>query len=257
MGEARGLAGLQKFTRHMPSAPRCKLCLAPFNGVGGFVMRRIGFERWDKNPNLCSNCFRGLSKLGAGGAEVPTTIFFADVRDSTTIAESMSPAEFSQLMQRFYVVASNALADNLAILDKFVGDGAIGLFVPGIAGQHHAAEAIAAAKALLHATGHGTAAGPWLPVGIGIHSGVTFVGAVGVGQEIHDITALGDPVNTAARLSGAAAAGEILVSDAAAESAGLATDTLEHRTLQLKGKTEAVGAVVLHAPSKQYQGEAA
>src|SRR4029077_20982974 len=120
-----------------------------FGGAGGFVLRPFGFRAWDGNPNLCTNCFGELSRRGVGGAEVPTTIFFADVRNSTTLAEGMTPAQFRGLMQRFYGAASTELAENLAIIDKFMGYGAIGLFVPGIAGGRHAGRAIRAAQGLL------------------------------------------------------------------------------------------------------------
>jgi adenylate cyclase len=248
---------MRRFNSHLPASPRCKFCLAPFGGIGGAIMRPFGFRPWDGNPNLCTNCFQQLRRGGIGGAEVPTTIFFADVRNSTTLAEGMSPGDFSRLMQRFYVAASAELADHLAIIDKFVGDGAIGLFVPGLTGEAHARRAIEAAQGLLRRVGNGSADGPWLPLGIGINTGVTFVGTVGVGTEVKDITALGDPVNTAARLSGAAAAGEILIAESTAQSAGIDPRGLEHRELQLKGKTEAVGAYVLHATDVTSQGVAA
>jgi adenylate cyclase len=246
-GDSPAVRRLRRRFGHLPSNPRCKYCLAPFGGPGGFVLRRFGFRPWDGNPNLCTNCFRGLSRNGVGGAEVPTTIFFADVRNSTSLAEGMTPAEFTRQMKRFYQAASTELAEELAIIDKFVGDGAIGLFVPGVTGQQHAAHAIRAAQGLLRRTGHGAGTEPWLPVGIGLNTGITFVGTVGIGQEVRDITALGDVVNTAARLSSVAAAGEVLVSDATATSAALDTADLEHRTLQLKGKSDTLGAFVLHA----------
>jgi adenylate cyclase len=233
--------------RHLPHEPRCKLCYAPFGGPGGLVARRLGYGPWEKNPNLCGACFRSLSKGGVGGAEVEITILFADVRGSTGLAEGMSAGAFSKVMRRFYLAATAALTEEGAILDKFVGDGAIGLFVPGITGPAHARHAIAAARSLLNRIGDGTSHGAALPVGIGVHSGPAYVGAVGAGEEVRDITALGDAVNTTSRLSGVAAAGEILVSDAAAMAASLNTAGLEHRTLDLRVRTEPVGAWVLHA----------
>jgi adenylate cyclase len=233
--------------RHLPHEPRCKLCYAPFEGAGGFVARRLGFAPWAKNPNLCGACFRTLTKAGLGGAEVEITILFADVRGSTGLAEGMSAGAFSKVMRHFYVAATDALTEEGAILDKFVGDGAIGLFLPGITGPAHARHAIAAARSLLTRIGDGTSHGAALPVGIGVHTGPAYVGAVGAGEEVRDITALGDAVNTTSRLSGTAAAGEILVSDATAVAASLNTAGLEHRTLDLKGRTEPVGAWVLHA----------
>ena len=76
------------------------MCLSPFAGVGGLVMARLGHARWPKNPKYCAGCFRTLSS-NHGGAEVECSLLFADVRGSTTIAESLPPKEFNRLMGRF------------------------------------------------------------------------------------------------------------------------------------------------------------
>jgi adenylate cyclase len=77
-----------------------------------------------------------------------------------------------------------------------------------------------------------------------VNTGIAFVGSIGEGMDA-DMTALGDVVNTTARLASAAAAGEILVTDGAMASAGIATDRLERRSLALKGKTQATHVHVL------------
>lgn len=104
-----------------------------------------------------------------------------------------------------------------------------------------------AGRALLRATGHDEAVGPWLPIGIGVHTGVAFVGAVGaVGESLGaTVTALGDVVNVAARLASAAGAGELLVTEPAIQVANVDADAAERRQLNLKGKTEPVPVVVL------------
>ena len=104
-------------------------------------------------------------------------------------------------------------------------------------------DALEAARELLYRTGHGEGE-PWLPVGAGVHLGTAYIGTVGEDEAL-DFTALGDPVNTAARLAGVAAAGEILVSSAAAEAAGVEIAGLERRSLELRGRSEALEAVVL------------
>jgi adenylate cyclase len=43
--------------RRLPSEPRCRLCHAPYGGVGGRIMRRVGFGPSRKNPGLCNTCF--------------------------------------------------------------------------------------------------------------------------------------------------------------------------------------------------------
>jgi 1,4-dihydroxy-2-naphthoyl-CoA hydrolase len=78
-------------------------------------------------------------------------------------------------------------------------------------------------------------------------AGVTFAGCVGRSGGAVDITALGDHVNVAARLALQPAAGEVLVSEAAFQAAGLDLGNLEKRALQLKGKTDTVSVSVWQA----------
>jgi adenylate cyclase len=113
----------------------------------------------------------------------------------------------------------------------------------------HAARALEAAQDLLRQTGHEDASGPWIPLGIGVHTGIARVGTVGTAGAVMDFTALGDSVNTAARLVSNAATGEILVSDAAVRAAGFDVGEREHRELRLKGKAEPVGATVVRVGS--------
>jgi adenylate cyclase len=167
---------------------------------------------------------------------------FADVRGSTALAERMLPDEFSRLMARFYGAAAGVIDDSDGIVDKFLGDGAVALFIPGFAGSDHAADAIAAARGLLEQTGN-DGREPWIPIGAGVHTGMSFVGAVGEG-DARDFTALGDTVNTAARLTDLAAAGEILITAEAASAGGLETGGLERRTLELRGREQSVDAWV-------------
>jgi adenylate cyclase len=229
--------------RRIPHGPRCKMCAAPFSGLGAPFMRMIGKRPSDKNPTMCNSCFEFMAK-NHGGAEIECTFLFADVRGSTTIAEGMSATSFRALLDRFYATASTVVFDHDGSVDKFVGDELVAIFFPLLTGDRHAARAIETARALFRATGHADADGPWLPLGAGIHTGPAWVGAVG--DDTHtELTALGDTVNTTARLASVAGAGEILVSTETAGAAGLEPG-LEERSLQLKGKDRATSVVVLH-----------
>jgi|SRR5947207_1642484 len=173
-------------------------------------------------------------------------MLFADVRGSTTMAERMSGEEFSRIMNRFYASATDVLIRSDAMIDKLVGDEVIGLFLPLFSGRQHARRAVQAARELLRASGNGDVGGPWIPVGIGVHTGVAYVGTVkGAQNTVTDFTALGDSVNITARLASAAGVGEALVSDAAWAAAEVALPNAEARLLQLKGKQEAVSVRVL------------
>jgi len=227
----------------LPSNPRCKLCAAPFKSWGGVLMRMIGRERSQYNPRFCQPCERFDNP---GGAEIELTMLFADVRNSTTLAEQMSAKDFSQLMNRFYTVASKVLIKTDAMVDRLMGDEVIGLYIPGFAGEEHPRRAIEAAQELLELTGHRDNKGPWLPVGIGVHTGLAYVGVVGGGEDNpSDFTALGDNVNVTSRLASQAGPGEILISEAAYTASHLDLGELEHRELELKGKSEKTGVRVL------------
>ena len=206
-------------------------------------MRLLGRPRWGKNPKYCRFCFTVL-ETQHGGAEIGCSLLFADIRGSTALAETMSPAAFRDLLNRFYARASEILVDHDAIVDKFVGDEVMAIFIPAIAQDRHAARAVEAGEALLRATDQRVAGGLRLPLGVGIHTGTAFVGSVGEGGHT-DLTALGDTVNVAARLASAAGAGEILVTDAAAVAAGLTPTDQQRRQLDLKGKSAATDVVVL------------
>ena len=226
----------------LPSDPRCRLCAGPFTGVGGAAMRLIGKRQSLANPHYCTSCESILLKHH-GGAEVPGSCLFADIRGSTALAETISPSEYRQLLDRFYTAASEAVFRNDGMVDKFVGDELVAVFYPMLGETDHPARAVACARDLLRVTGHGATEGPWVPIGAGVHTGTVWFGTVGEGAHV-EITVVGDAVNVTARLAAAAEPGEILVSAEAAEKAGL-DRTLPHRTLELKGKSEPFEAVSL------------
>jgi adenylate cyclase len=223
----------RRFFIRIPHEPRCSVCAAPFAGIGGPVMRLIGKRQSDKSPKICDSCYTFLSRHH-GGAEIECTMLFADIRGSTALAEAMSSAQYSILLDRFYAAASHVVFDHDGAVDKFVGDELVAFFYPLLTGDGHAAKGVEAARALLVATGHQDADGPWVPVGAGVHSGLVWMGAIGDGTHV-ELTAVGDAVNVAARLASAAAAGEVLVTVDAATAAGL-DPGLAHRSIELKGK---------------------
>ena len=202
------------------------------------------------NPHLCNTCER-FAEDHPGGAELEVSLLFADIRGSTPLAATMKAYEFSQLINRFYQVTTNIIYEHGGMVEKLVGDEVAAFFVPAfVDGQNHARAAVTAAQAILLATGHGSAEGPWVPLGIGVHTGETYVGAVGEPGRNLDITVLGDNVNIGSRLAGQAKTGEIVVSESARSLAALDEDELEFRTLSLKGKEDPVDAWI-YAPTRE------
>ena len=194
--------------RRLPSEPRCRLCNAPYGGIGGRIMRRVGFAPSRKNPSICNTCFE---MAPMGGVEMEIGVLFADVRGFTALAETMSPPEVAELLNRFYASATKVLGRS-AVIDKLVGDEVMALYIPQLIGEHWENELARDARELLEAVGFGARSEPWLQLGIGLDVGRAYVGNVGSG-EVKDFTALGDVVNTASRLQSSAQAGQIVVSE--------------------------------------------
>jgi adenylate cyclase len=221
-----------RLMRRLPTDPRCAVCRAPYGGFGGRVMGRMGFAPSRKNPRLCSACFE---KAPMGGAEMEVGVLFADLRGFTALAERQVPDAVATLLNRFYATAVDVLCEH-AIIDKLVGDQVMALYLPGLFAGEPAHHMIADARALLAAAGYGDEQ-PWVDLGIGLDFGTAYVGNVGSG-EVKDFTAIGDVVNTAARLQAAAASGEIVMSLRVSDRGGDHVAGAESRELSLKGKSE-------------------
>ena len=173
------LVKLNRLMKRLPNGPRCKLCSAPFSKPGSYFVRPFGFKRWAANPSLCSICARSLDKA-RGGAEVEATFLFADIRGSTSIAEHTSPAAYHALLERFYTASGMAVDDAGGLVDKYLGDGVVALFVPAFSnGREPAIGAIEAGRAILATMQASEEAAPALPVGVGVHSGPAYVGVMG------------------------------------------------------------------------------
>ena len=249
-GDLSHLDAQVKLTRrvfkHLPTDPRCKVCNAPFRGPGGAVVNLFGFGagRSEYNHHLCDRCEKIVKKYQVG-LEVHLALLFADVRGSTPLAEEIGATAFRHLINRYYKTSADVLTRTGALVNRLIGDALIGLYVPGLAGPEYARVAVEAARDLLEATGHTGPDGPWIQVGVGVHSGTAYVGAVGSSEGVSDITVLGDAANTAARLSSQAGPGEILVSEDTCRFAKLNLADCEPRTLNLKGRSEPVAVRVI------------
>jgi adenylate cyclase len=229
LGTHPGLVWMRRVFGALPADARCKVCLAPHGGVGAPIAALLGFGRYPRNPQLCNNCLRQSEKY-PGGAELEITALFADIRGSTALAETMTPAAYSAAVADYVRVATRAIRAPGGIVQKLLGDGVMALFIPGPVGGEHAAKAVVAARHIVREAS--------VPVGVGIHTGEAWVGFVGGVEEVLDFTALGDAVNVASRLGSDAAAGEILVSAHTAADAGMETASLASRRLELRGRAE-------------------
>jgi adenylate cyclase len=220
----------------LPSSPRCSMCGAPFAGAGRLIAAPLGYRPSRKNPNLCITC---VEASPPGGVTVNTGVLFADLRGFTAQSEGRTPRETSELLRRFYKCAEDTFFPE-AIIDKLIGDEVMALYLPflrpGVPDDEIKRLMFEQARQLLRAVGYGPGSEPFVPVGIGLDYGEAFVGNIGE-RALYDFTAVGDVVNTAARLQGEASGGEIVLSERVAE--GLdGSERGERVSLDLKGKSE-------------------
>ena len=218
-----------------PGRPRCKFCNAPYGGPVTLPFRLLGYRPSQKTPHVCARC---LEWAPEGGAVVPLTILFADVRGYTSLTESLPRDVVPAVLNRFYDVASRVLLRHEAVLGQIAGDHVMGLFVPGLSGGDYPRKAVAAAAALIEAVGYRASGGPWLDIGVGISTGEEFCGNVG-GGGFKDFTAVGEITNTAARLTARADAGEAIV-DAATRAAATEFSFLSGDVVTLAGRSAPV-----------------
>ena len=176
--------------------------------------------------------------------EIDIGVLFADMRGYTAFAEAEPPAEVARLLSRFYITAAGVLYKHDAFIDKFVGDEVTALFLTGFTGPAWFDKMATAAEGILRAVGYGSREVPWLPLGIGMDFGPAFVGNVGAG-EVKDFTAIGDVVNTAARLQAEAKPGQIVMSERVYREVAERYPDVPRVELQLKGKSEPVAARVV------------
>ena len=231
MVDAIGIEKLFSMTfRLLPHDPRCMICSSPFEGMGGLVMRTVfNRERSNLNPQFCNIC-EDYAKKHQGGAEVEMSMLFADVRGSTALSEKMKTTEFQKLISRFYVGTTDVITKEHGLVEKLAGDAVAAFWGAGFAGKNYIARTIRTAQKIQQNMETQN-----IPVGIGVHAGVAYFGTMGSEGGLVDISAIGDEVNTTARIASKAAAGEILISETALAQTHINADELESRTMELKG----------------------
>lgn len=144
------------------------------------------------------------------------TVLFADIRSFTSISEKMSPADVVSMLNEYFSVATDIIFENSGVLDKFIGDELMAMFGLLPSGENLPSyNAIKTAIELQKGVETLTKSGSFLSkepfeIGIGINTGNAIIGNVGSKNRM-DYTAIGDSVNTAAKLQALAEGGEIII----------------------------------------------
>ena len=140
--------------------------------------------------------------LALGGELREVTVLFADLRDSTTLGEQLTPTALLELLNAFLSRMGGAIERERGIVDKYVGDEIMAVFGAPLDLPDHAERAVAAGLGMVAELRQFNAErGPAAPLrmGIGIATGTVIAGNVGSSERLN-YTVLGDVVNLAARL---------------------------------------------------------
>lgn len=229
----------------LPQKPRCRLCLAPFKGIGGWFMRRKGKAPNSRNPNYCNACDSFLETF-PGGAEVDMSVLYVDIRQSTEYSQSHKTADVSQRINHFLSEATRIITDNDGFIMAFYGDCVVAAWPPGFSGNDHAQKVFKTAQQLVKDKNMVDSAGDPIPIGVGIHTGPVYIGTVTALQgSFRDISIFGNSVNLAARLASQASAMQALSTQENIVATGQKPDSYENDSVELKGFSEPVKAYTI------------
>ncbi len=183
-------------------------------------------------------------KLVLGGENRHIAVLFVDIRGFTTMSESLRPEEVVEILNEYLKHATQAIFQHGGTLDKFVGDAAMAVFNAPFALDDYIYRAVCTAWDLQAGADALSARfkkqfGESVAFGIGIHCGNAVVGNIGCEFRM-DYTAIGDTVNTAARLESSAKRGQILISEQVYEAVKDRISATPIGEIPLKGKSQGV-----------------
>ena len=151
------------------------------------------------DPRQVKRLQQNPEELKLGGQKRYCTFLFTDVRGFTALSEKLEPEEVTHIMNKALTIQSNAVKKYGGMVDKYIGDAMMAIFNAPIDLDKHEDMAIEAALQIIKDMRE---ANIGVNIGIGINSGEACIGNMGSDTRF-DYSAIGDAVNTAARLESA------------------------------------------------------
>jgi class 3 adenylate cyclase len=193
------------------------------------------------NPNTCTICELMFTKImKARQVTINVSVLFADLRGYTGLSQSKSAGAVSEILDTFYDECAEAIWNHDGLLNKTMGDAVMAIFNFPIRQEDHPKQAVLAAREIQERWRQRLRSGSARPtdeqgigVGVGIDCGEVSFGEFG--RTHYDLTAIGTVVNRASRAQSAAAAGEILVTQAVRDRVSSALEQSSPQTHSLKG----------------------
>ena len=179
------------------------------------------FGRYMAPPIIKKILEEGENELKLGGQHRQVCILFVDIRGFTPMSEGLPPEDVVQILNEYLDLVATCIHRHGGTLDKFIGDAAMAIWNAPYDTENYTLAAVRAAldmqrDAAALAQKLQQKYGKTVQFGVGINSGEAIIGNIGANFRM-DYTAIGDTVNTAARLEANAKPGQILISRAAAE----------------------------------------
>ena len=156
------------------------------------------------------------------------------MRGFTSLSEALPPKEVTKIMNEALTIQANAVQKYGGMVDKYIGDAMMAIFNAPLDQENHEELAIKTALQIKHDM---KAAKLGIEIGIGLNSGQSVVGNMGSDSRF-DYTAIGDAVNTAARLESATkeVGVDILIGQETAKNCKLMLKSL--KPIKVKGKKD-------------------
>lgn len=166
---------------------------------------RDAFSRYVA-PHVVESLINAPQSVTLGGERAVATILFADIKGFTELAGRMTAEAVVEILNSYFAAAVGIVFKHNGLLDKFYGDGLMAVFGPPLVRGDDPARALAAAADLHRVAAVLDRPGAPMKISIGIASGDVVAGHIGSPRRM-DYTVIGDAVNLAHRLQGAAPAG--------------------------------------------------
>ncbi|MBR1581382.1 MAG: adenylate/guanylate cyclase domain-containing protein [Selenomonadaceae bacterium] len=195
------------------------------------------------DPTIMDQLINGDPKsLDVGGKLSNIAVLFVDIRGFTSMSEQLPPATVVEILNRYLTLTTECIRRHHGTLDKFVGDCTMAFWNAPLEQDRPVHRACRAALDMIEGSKRlqdelRAEYGREISFGVGVHWGSAVVGNIGTEFRM-DYTAIGDTVNTAARLEANAAGGTVLISRAVADMLGADADvTSLGNSIKLKGKS--------------------
>lgn len=231
--------------------------LVAFSGIAAVALENSAFaERIRKEtlarsnlerfftPTLAARIAQSPDAVRLGGDKRMVAVLFSDIRGFTALSETMNPDDMARLLSEYFTEMVECVFRHGGTLDKFIGDAVMAQWGAPLGEPDDADRAMRAAVDMMRSLAElnrqwRSEFRPELRIGIGLNFGEAFAGNIGSERRL-EFTVIGDTVNTASRLCGAADGGEILLSEPFKLAMRDTLPMTQHEPMELKGKSQPV-----------------